>query len=93
MQFSFEQDGDHYIVIEPNSDEGVAFVEIDPEKKEITGYNPVHRIYQGYGKEVATLTSIFPGLSEVSFIQAPTACFCPFADFRPGVIVVLSQTP
>ena len=51
MQFCFEQDGDHYIVIEPNSDEGVAFVEIDPEKKEITGYNPVHRIYQGYGKE------------------------------------------
>ena len=51
MQFSFEQDGDHYIVIEPNSDEGIAFVEIDPEKKEITGYNPVHRIYQGYGKE------------------------------------------
>ena len=51
IQFSFEQEGDHYIVIEPNSDEGVAFVEIDPEKKEITGYNPVHRIYQGYGKE------------------------------------------
>lgn len=51
MQFCFEQDGDHYIVIEPNSDEGVAFVEINPEKKEITGYNPVHRIYQGYGKE------------------------------------------
>ena len=51
MQFSFEQDGDHYIVIEPNSDEGVAFVEVDPEKKEITGYTPVHRIYQGYGKE------------------------------------------
>ena len=53
MQFSFEQDGDHYIVIEPNSDEGIAFVEIDPEKKEITGYNPVHRIYQGYGKEAS----------------------------------------
>ncbi|WP_293671526.1 GH92 family glycosyl hydrolase [uncultured Parabacteroides sp.] len=51
MQFSFRQDGDHYILIEPNSDEGVAFIQIDPEKKEITGYNPVHRIYQGYGKE------------------------------------------
>ena len=38
-------------MVEPNSDEGVAFVEVDPEKKEITGYNPVHRIYQGYGKE------------------------------------------
>ena len=32
MQFCFEQDGDHYIVIEPNSDEGVAFVEIDPKE-------------------------------------------------------------
>lgn len=51
MQFTFQQDGDHYIVIEPNSDEGVAFIQIDPEKKEITGYNPVHRIYQGRGKE------------------------------------------
>lgn len=51
MQFGFHRAGDHYIVIEPNSDEGVAFIEVDPEKREICGYNPVHRIYQGYGKE------------------------------------------
>lgn len=51
MRFGFQQDGDHYIVIEPNSDEGKASIQIDPEKKEITGYNPAHRIYQGYGKE------------------------------------------
>ncbi|WP_080905059.1 GH92 family glycosyl hydrolase [Parabacteroides sp. Marseille-P3160] len=50
MRFDFQNDGAHYIVIEPNSDEGEAFVEINPEKGEITGYNPVHRIYQGYGQ-------------------------------------------
>lgn len=49
FSFDFKQDGDHYIVIEPNSDEGEAFINVNPEKKEISGYNPVHRIYQGYG--------------------------------------------
>lgn len=51
MRFGFQQDGEHYIVIEPNSDEGKASLRVDPVNKEITGYNPVHRIYQGYGKE------------------------------------------
>ena len=51
MQFDFQREGEHYIVIEPNSDEGVGYVEINPEKSEISGYNPVHRIYQGWGKE------------------------------------------
>jgi putative alpha-1,2-mannosidase len=50
FSFHFNQDGDHFIVIEPNSDEGEAFIKIDPEKNEVYGYNPVHRIYQGYGK-------------------------------------------
>ncbi len=51
MRFDFKQGGDHYIIIEPNSDEGVATIQVNPEKREITGSNPVHRIYQGYGKE------------------------------------------
>lgn len=50
MQFDFREEGDHYIVIEPNSDEGVGYIKIIPETKEIVGYNPVHRIYQGLGK-------------------------------------------
>lgn len=51
MQFDYQQAGDHYIVIEPNSDEGMPIIRIDQEKREITGSNPVHRIYQGGGKE------------------------------------------
>ena len=38
-----------YIVIEPNSDEGQAFVKVDVENNMVYGYNPVHRIYQGWG--------------------------------------------
>ncbi|GHV53294.1 alpha-1 2-mannosidase [Bacteroidia bacterium] len=50
MRFDFRDEGGHYLVIEPNSDEGMGHVEIDPVKREITGYNPVHRIYQGRGQ-------------------------------------------
>jgi predicted alpha-1,2-mannosidase len=38
------------LIIEPNSDEGEGFVEIFPERNEIVGFNPVHRIYQGWGE-------------------------------------------
>ena len=51
MRFTFDGEGDRYIIVEPNSDEGQGYVSIDLEKKEITGYNPVHRIYQGWGME------------------------------------------
>lgn len=50
FQFTFEREGDAHIVINPNSDEDSGYVKIIPEKNEIVGYNPVHRIYQGWGK-------------------------------------------
>lgn len=51
LQLNFRNEDEHFLVIEPNSDEGVAFINIDVKNREITGYNPVHRIYQGFGKE------------------------------------------
>lgn len=50
LKFKFNNEGEAHIVINPNSDEGEGFVEVNPEKGEIVGYNPVHRIYQGWGK-------------------------------------------
>ncbi len=50
FRFRFDEAGKAYIVVNPNSDEGEGFIEIDPEKGEIRGYNPAHRIYQGWGK-------------------------------------------
>jgi len=39
-----------YILISPNSDQSKGFIKIDQQKGEISGYNPVHRIYQGWGQ-------------------------------------------
>ncbi|MBO4316108.1 MAG: GH92 family glycosyl hydrolase [Prevotella sp.] len=45
------QDGKIHIVIQPNSDEGQGFIAIDTLAHLVYGYNPVHRIYQGWGEE------------------------------------------
>jgi len=50
FKFTFNNEGDAHIVLNPNSDEAEGFVKIIPENNEIVGYNPVHRIYQGWGK-------------------------------------------
>jgi predicted alpha-1,2-mannosidase len=50
LRFTYAQGNDPFLVIEPNSDEGEGYIEINAEKNEISGYNPVHRIYQGRGK-------------------------------------------
>lgn len=39
-----------HIVLNHNSDEGQGWVRIDKENHRICGYNPVHRIYQGWGE-------------------------------------------
>ncbi|MFC0186528.1 GH92 family glycosyl hydrolase [Pseudarcicella hirudinis] len=65
LKFGFQTNKDNFILIEPNSDEGEGFVEIHPEKKEIVGYNPVHRIYQGSGKPAG-----FSGYFVIQFDKA-----------------------
>lgn len=50
FKFTFEKGGESHIVINPNSDEAEGYIQIIPEKNEIIGFNPVHRIYQGWGE-------------------------------------------
>lgn len=50
LQFTMLQDDSLYIMVTPNSDKQKGSLTIDTVKKEITGYNPVHRIYQGSGQ-------------------------------------------
>ena len=44
------KDGEVHIVLNPNSDEREGFVAVDTTSNCIWGYNPVHRIYQGWGE-------------------------------------------
>lgn len=47
---TFDADGIGHLVVNPNSDEGAGWIEIDTLRREIRGCNPVHRIYQGWGE-------------------------------------------
>ena len=46
-----EQDGPIHIVLNHNSDEGQGHLEVNNKDGVIYGYNPVHRIYQGWGEQ------------------------------------------
>lgn len=50
FRFTYSEAGDAFLVVNPNSDEGQGFVEIDLDRRQIRGVNPVHRIYQGWGQ-------------------------------------------
>ncbi|MFD1255251.1 GH92 family glycosyl hydrolase [Mucilaginibacter terrae] len=50
MEFTAGAADSLYLLITPNSDYGEGYIKIDSKRGEIYGYNPVHRIYQGWGK-------------------------------------------
>jgi predicted alpha-1,2-mannosidase len=50
MQFTIHETDSLYLLIMPNSDEQLGFVQVDRRSGEVWGYNPVHRIYQGRGE-------------------------------------------
>ncbi|MGD0775911.1 MAG: GH92 family glycosyl hydrolase [Candidatus Solibacter sp.] len=50
LRFSFPEAEEAYILVHPNSLAAEGHVQIDPRRNEISGFNPVHRIYAGNGK-------------------------------------------
>lgn len=50
MQFTMDKTDSLYLLITPNSDYKEGYIKVDKEKGEVYGYNPAHRIYQGWGK-------------------------------------------
>jgi predicted alpha-1,2-mannosidase len=50
MQFTMDKADSLYLLITPNSDYHEGFIRVDNKSGEIYGYNPAHRIYQGWGK-------------------------------------------
>ncbi len=45
-----DAEGEVHLVINPNSDEGQGYIEVDTAAHLVYGYNPVYRIYQGWGE-------------------------------------------
>lgn len=50
IRFTVLQDDSLYLLVQPNSDEALGFARADSKTSTIQGYNPVHRIYQGWGE-------------------------------------------
>lgn len=50
FRFTYRKAGTAYLVVQPNSDEAQGTVCVDALRGEISGSNPVHRIYQGWGE-------------------------------------------
>lgn len=50
FRFTYANSGEAHLIIAPNSDEAMAHISVDAEQGKVTGYNPVHRIYQGKGE-------------------------------------------
>ncbi len=51
LRFTMQGNDSLYLLIMPNSDEAAGFVKVNADKGEVWGYNPAHRIYQGWGEQ------------------------------------------
>lgn len=51
LSFTAQKADSVYLLITPNSDYNKGYIKVDDATGEVYGHNPVHRIYQGWGKE------------------------------------------
>lgn len=65
FRFTPDKDGVMHVVINPNSDYHEGFVAVDTARNMVYGYNPVHRIYQGWGERAG-----FSGWFAIEFKDA-----------------------
>ena len=80
-----------HILINPNSDEGQGYICIDTLRHEVYGYNPVHRIYQGWGQSAG-----FSGHFLLNYNNYPNSQLIDFGTFSgdsifPGQIEIHQQ--
>lgn len=50
FRLTYDNEGDVYLTVNPNSDKGVGTMHYDAVTHQLKGSNPVHRIYQGWGE-------------------------------------------
>lgn len=87
FRFTYNKSGKGYLVVNPNSDEGEGHIEIDTINKVIYGYNPVHRIYQGWGESAG-----FSGHFVIQYNKDITEFGVYIGDsVNPGLISVSNQ--
>lgn len=75
FRVTYSDSGTGCIVVNPNSDEGEGWIEVDMARRQIRGENPVHRIYQGWGERAGFSGYFVVALpDDMDIIE--TGCFC-----------------
>ncbi|PTR01161.1 putative alpha-1,2-mannosidase [Mucilaginibacter yixingensis] len=74
LQFTTQKADSIYLLITPNSDRNEGFIKIDAKRGLIWGYNPAHRLYQGWGKPAG-----FSGYFVVQ-VEAPFSAWGVYSD-------------
>ena len=77
MRITPDRDGEVHVVFHPNSDEGEGGAEIDLAGHCVYGFNPVHRIYQGWGERAG-----FSGHLLMNYSDTPVAYGTFVADHK-----------
>lgn len=85
LRFTMQHDDNFHLLVTPNSDQGEGFIRVNRGKNQIEGYNPAHRIYQGWGKP-AGFSGYFVVKAEIAFEGSGT-----YADGRKTTADSLSR--
>jgi hypothetical protein len=84
LRITFPADEAANLLVEPNAKTAEGFVEVrPPERHEIVGYNPVHRVYQGAGQS-AGFSGYFVVRFQDSAAKFGTWCGEVIARLTPG---------
>lgn len=73
MRFTSNVDDSLYVLICVNSDQEKGFINVDNTTGDISGYNPVHRIYQGWGTEAGFNGYMFASVNKTSNVKGTFA--------------------
>ena len=87
MEFTMDSADSLYLLIAPNSDYNEGFIKVDRQRNEIIGYNPAHRIYQGWGKSAG-----FSGFFVIKFETVPGSSGT-FAGSKVLTAAIINKQP
>ena len=89
---------ENYLIINTNSNEAEGVITLHPDEQKITGYNPAHRIYQGWGEPAGfaghVVIQLDCGFSEYGVFKGDSILYDQTeisGDHTTGVFVKIDQ--
>jgi hypothetical protein len=88
MRFTLDEADSLYLLVMPNSDRGEGFIRIDAAKGEVWGYNPVHRIYQGWATRPVSAAISLSSFRKYRFVRVLSTK----PEYLPSILSAIKRT-